>query len=440
VTVIDPTQEEQPRRSLPPVHESLLPNEHPLHRPRHGTTQRTALVCAVVFFCTPLLLLLVGVRAPSFENRPLAAFPSPADGWGFLTGMAPWAADHLPLRDQAVGLEDFLSRQLFGEPPPLGQQSRPDPVPGPVAPAPSQSDEDRRRMQELGFPRVIEGRDGWLYFGEDVVDACLPERPLDETVTALRRLRSAVESSGREFVLVVAPDKSTMVPEHLPARYVGADCTRDARNAFWPRITSETGAIDMRPRLQQDAARLRRPVYPPVDTHWTYEGALTMTIMIAEAIQPGVTATWVATPGQVVTRAGDLPPLIGRTADYPWQTYNLAPDGETIRSRSVSSEIRTPLNLSQQRGEGIVSDSVGMIADSYSLSALPYIAAGFTNISVIHSDTVGADPRSIGTLFADKKVVVVEAVERSLIGGTHPLFDRGVIDALADELARHPLR
>ena len=75
----------QPRRSLPPVHESWLPSEHPLHRPRHAIRQRTSLICAVVFFCTPLLLLLLGVRVPNIENRQLAAFPSPGDGWGSRT-------------------------------------------------------------------------------------------------------------------------------------------------------------------------------------------------------------------------------------------------------------------------------------------------------------------------------------------------------------------
>src|ERR1700754_2012621 len=84
---------------------------------------------------------------------------------------------------------------------------------GRVAP-PDPSEEDRERVREAGFPRVIEGSKGWLYLGYDMLGACLPEQPLDDVIGSLKRLRDAVESSGRKFVLIVAPDKSTMVPEN----------------------------------------------------------------------------------------------------------------------------------------------------------------------------------------------------------------------------------
>ena len=221
---------------LPPVHESELPTEHSLYRPRHGTRQRTALISAAVFFLTPLFLLVVGVRPPPIENRELAEFPTPAAGWGMFTGLNPWATDHLPLRPEALAAADAVSRGLFGEPPPLGQGHPAEgPAPGPVAP-PDPTDEDRERIREAGFPRVIEGSEDWLYLGYDMLGACLPERSLDEVIDALDRLRNEVESSGREFVLIVAPDKSTMVPDYLPKEYVGQRCASEARNAFWRRV------------------------------------------------------------------------------------------------------------------------------------------------------------------------------------------------------------
>src|SRR5207237_3195704 len=119
----------------------------------------TALVSASVFFLTPLLLLVLGVRPPAFENRKLASFPSPADGWGFFTGMQSWGTDHLPLRDSAVGFEDWFSRTFFGEPPKLGDQQPQTggPIPGPVGPGePSASDEDKHKIRARGFARVIE--------------------------------------------------------------------------------------------------------------------------------------------------------------------------------------------------------------------------------------------------------------------------------------------
>src|SRR5207248_2135985 len=113
--------------------------------------------------------------------------------------------------------------QIFGEPPKLGDQGTNEgPVQGPVAP--SEGDKDRDRVRAHGFPKVVEGSDGWMYLGYDMLGACLPEMPLNEVIDGLRRLRSVVESSGRKFVLVVAPDKTTMVPEHLPPNQIGDAC------------------------------------------------------------------------------------------------------------------------------------------------------------------------------------------------------------------------
>ncbi len=426
---------------MPPVHESELPTEHALYRPRHGERQRTALVSAAVFFCTPLLLLVLGVRPPAIENHELAAFPTPGAGWGLFTGLNPWATDHLPLRPQALDVANAVSRGLFGEPPPLGQvpdQQQEGPVPGPVAPPPDPSDADRERVREAGFPRVIEGSQGWLYLGYDMLGACLPEKPLDDVISSLRRLRDAVESSGRQFVLVVAPDKSTMVPNHLPTDYVGQKCASEARDAFWQRVLDDAGATDIRPALEQAARTRGAPVYSKVDTHWNYEGGLAMTRLVAEEVEPGVTASWKATPADSIERAGDLPPLLGQQAEFPMRSYDLAPDGQTITSRQIEEGFRKPLELGQEQGEGVVGPSVGLVADSFTLLATPYLAGTFADLTAIHSDTVGVDPASIGPLFEDKDVVVVEAAERSLLGGINPLLDPQTIDKIGDELRRNP--
>jgi hypothetical protein len=386
----------------------------------------------------PLLLLVLGVRPPAIENHDLAGFPSPGDGWGLFTGLNPWATDNLPLRPQALDVADWVSRGLFGEPPPLGQnQEQQGPAQGPVAP-PDPSDEDRERVRESGFPRVIEGRSGWLYLGYDMLGACLPEKPLDDVIGSLQGLRDAVEKSGRKFVLIVAPDKSSMVPENLPKDYVGQKCANEARSAFWRRVIADAGATDIRPALGQAAVRRGAPVYSKVDTHWNYEGGLAMTKLIAEAAEPGVSRQWKATPTDVVKRDGDLPPLIGRKGEFPVQTYDLAPDGETVRSRPVDSGFREPLNLHQDAGPGVVAPSVGVIADSFTLLATPFMAATFQDVTAIHSDTIGVDPARIGRMFGDKDVVVFEAAERSLLGGINPLLDKETIDKIGDELSQRP--
>jgi alginate O-acetyltransferase complex protein AlgJ len=424
------------QQTLPPVHEAWLPREHSLHRPRHAKRQPTALICALVFFCTPLLLLILGVRPEAIENRKLASFPSLGDGWEFFARMSPWATDYLPLRGDAIGAEDWISRTLFGEPPPLGTQNK-NQGPGVVAPPASQDD---REQQAAGFPTVIEGKDDWLYYGDDISLACKPDRPLDETIAAIGKLRAAVESSGRKFVLIVAPNKSTMVPEFLPDRYAGATCSREARSEFWQRIVVDSRAVDVRSVLYNGANNIGAPLYSKMDSHWTFAGAISMTAAIAEHIERGVTATWKVTPAKLTDRPGDLPPLLGQKSSDKLQSYDLAPDGQKVLSKLIYPTFNEPLEFTQPASKGVVTQSVGLVADSFTLPATPYLAAAFTNISIVHTELANADPGRMGAMLATKDVVVVEAAERSLVGGRYPLLTDNAINAIAAELAKAPRR
>ncbi|HEY0804133.1 MAG TPA: hypothetical protein VGD84_03675, partial [Pseudonocardiaceae bacterium] len=257
-----------PPAVLPPIHESLVPREHALHRPRHGSRQRTALTCALVFFLAPALAFVFGVRPQDFENHRLAAFPSPSSGWAFFTGMSNWATDHLPLRNLDVRAENGISTGLFGEPPAFSGTDRQAGAPvGPIqAPSP------RPRPSTGGGAadsQVIVGTNGWLYYAQDMTSKCGPSQPLSTTIGELVALRTAIESSGRSLVLVIAPDKSTVLPRYLPDSYPGKDCATQAANPFWSAVTSNAGAIDLRAGLRTLDTSNQQPVYYPADTHWT---------------------------------------------------------------------------------------------------------------------------------------------------------------------------
>ncbi|MGH3799525.1 MAG: alginate O-acetyltransferase AlgX-related protein [Pseudonocardiaceae bacterium] len=394
--------------------------------PRHGRRQLAALICAALFFFGPTIAVGLGTQAAQFENRPLATFGDPRDGWAWLAGLPAWAVDNLPLRDGAVRATDTLSRGVFGEPAALPVPSEPGTV-APIGPA------------AQAFPSVIEGRDGWLYLGADVSGACLPSHSLDDTLGSLRRLRSVVQASGRQFVLVVAPDKTTMVPEHLPAEYLGRDCSARARGEFWRRVVAEAGAIDLRPALAEITRRQGSPVYYPADTHWSQEGGLAMTYALADRVHSGITLTWQVTPAGSIPWPDDISPLIGRSGERAIPTYSLAPAGLPDRTRSIASDFRVPLSLISEPAAGTVSQPVRMIADSFTQFASRYLAAAFTDITVVHPETVAAAPRSAGELLASGKVVVLQVAERNLLSGTSPILLHPVIDEIGSQLARHPV-
>jgi alginate O-acetyltransferase complex protein AlgJ len=434
-----------PPRSIPPVHESWLPREHSLYRPRHGT-QRLALACALVFFFLPGLLLVVAGPSQTNENRRLAGFPSIADGWGFLTGLDPWASDHLAFKSQALDVSNWISRGIFGEPPRFNRDVQ-GPVAGPVAPQPPpprpanpNPDLEPDPQQTGVFPQVLEGRSGWLYLGFDSQGKCQPSQSLDEIVANLQRLRQGVEQSGRKFVLVVAPDKSTVVPDYLPRNFGGKECAAKARTQFWSRMVTELGVVDLRPALQGEAVRIGRPTYFQQDTHWTFAGGLTMTRAIADRIQPGRSDRWRVTDGPRWTGPADLPTLLGSSGENDTNRYLLAPDGNGDRTKWINSDFRTPLSFQSSPVDGMLTTRTAMIADSYTQFASGYLAATFSEISITHVESLMKDTQGVADRLANAETVVVEVVERHLSAGVSPITNPAYLNPILATLAARPLR
>jgi alginate O-acetyltransferase complex protein AlgJ len=421
-------------KSLPALPESLLPREHALYRPRHSPRQRAALTLAIIFFCGPALLLVVGVRPAEFENRRLAAFPSITDGWGFFTGLNAWANDHIPLRDQAIAAANGISRGLFNEAPPVTRQHQEPNGPIPLPP----KDPSLDRPEPTAYVRVIEGKDGWLYLGEDVESACEPKLPMPEVFDRLRALRSAVESSGRKLVLVVAPDKVTTVPEFLPARYFGADCSVAARQRFWNSVSSETGAVDLRAALRNAAIQHKGPVYQQLDSHWLTEGGLVMVRAIAERVQPGSTRTWKFRDAGSAEHPAGLPPLLGQAAGMKINRFDLAPDGVNFREKKLSEPFPEARRSTQSAGTGVVRPKVFMLGDSFAAPMASYLSAACADFTFQHLTTVSDDLAGTARRMADAEVVVVEVVERNLLAGTSGVLSLKNIGYLQAELAARP--
>jgi alginate O-acetyltransferase complex protein AlgJ len=281
---------------------------------------------------------------------------------------------------------------------------------------------------------VIQGNDNWMYFGFDTKGKCQPSQTLNDIIGNVQRLRDAVEKSGRQFVLVVAPDKTTMVTEHLPSSYAGKSCSAGPRVAFWRRAISELGIVDLRVPLNQEADRVRGPVYFPQDSHWTFAGGLTMTRELAERIQPGVTVPWRVSQGPEWSAPADLPRLIGRTGTSRTPMYQLGPDGGSDRTNYVASDFQTPLEFHTGTGTGKISSKVALVGDSFSQFASPFIGATFSDISITNAGQFAKDAKS------GSKIVVFEVVERNIVSGTSPISNPQIVDLIASTVAARPAR
>ena len=195
-------------------------------------------VVAIVFFFGPGVAYLGGARAKEIENRRLTSFPSISQGWSALPQLGRWAIDHLPGRQQAVDANDAVTRHVFGEYPNYGTTGT-----GPVQ-----------------YPYVLSGKDGWLYFGDDIANKCNPLLGIGQTMARMQRLANVVTKSGRRFLLVVAPDKSTSYPQALPANYPGKACSTAWSQKFWTTLRATPGLnlVD-HPRTARGSTAAHRP-------------------------------------------------------------------------------------------------------------------------------------------------------------------------------------
>lgn len=417
-------------RQMPAVHEAWLPREHSLHRPRHGGRQTVALVCAAIFLLLPSALWLVGLRPGQIENHKLASFPSIADGWGLFTGLPKWANDQLIFRGTAIDAERGVSQGVFGEPPPLGTNTDAPtgPLPAQPAPKPTKPVED-----DTTTSRVIEGSNGWLYLGDDVTSKCGSKYA--KTIALLKRIRTLIERSGRTFVLVIAPNKTTMVPQFLPETYADKKCSDKVSGPMWDSLIRGAKAVDLRPGLSTMAKDMGHPMYPPTDTHWSDEGSVLMTRSIAETVRPGSTRTWKVSPNGQYSSPADLLPMIGETGDKTETSYALMPDGKTDRTTKNLKSINHPVGHSWKPIAGTTKDRTIVFGDSFTLAASKYLPAAFSNLTMFSYDEAGANADKTIDRILSSKVVVLEMVERAVSEGTTGMVNKGFVKRLSQRMA-----
>ena len=76
----------------------------------------------------------------------------------------------------------------------------------------------------------------------------------------------------------------------------------------------------------------------------------------------------------------------------------------------------------------------------FTIRALRYLDAGFSDIDVLHYGDVDTDAgHTAGEMLAGDQVVAVELVERTLESGNNILLHPAVLDGIAKVLSAHPM-
>ncbi|RCG32476.1 hypothetical protein DQ384_02935 [Sphaerisporangium album] len=281
--------------------------------------RRVAVLGASLFFFGPALAFAAGDRATEIENRRLAGFPALSPAGDFPSRFEAWAVDHLPLRGHAVRAQAMLSEELFGEPPSYAAG------------------------KALTYPRVVEGREGWLYFGDDVAEACRPVGTTAGVLARVRRLGEIVRASGRRFVFTVAPDKTTIYPDKLPDRFLGERCLARRKEEFWKALDAARvpGYLDLRGPLERLQRATGEPAYFRTDSHWSERSAALYGAELARTLQPDLSRGTRLVPLGSYVREGDLGRLLGASRSETTGHWGLVRTG-CARSGTTTVTRRPP--------------------------------------------------------------------------------------------------
>lgn len=208
------------------------------------------LIGTILVLIAAAWLAPVVARPPDIqENRVLASAPVwPKRFAGvrdFRKGADAYVADHFPARPHLLGLLNRL-RMLVGV---------------------------------SGSNRVIIGRDGWLFFDDDThLGAARGDPPMvglevRQWLVNLAGRTEMLRARGVPYLVIAAPSKETIYPQHGPAWYPGPSPNRPAITL--PKLAQASGAgevLYLYPAIAT-ATRAGQKTYTLHDTHWDGYGA-----------------------------------------------------------------------------------------------------------------------------------------------------------------------
>jgi hypothetical protein len=185
-------------------------------------------------------------------------------------------------------------------------------------------------------PEVHVGRDRWLYYRHELhdyqKDVCGQTQVMRDLARQLHELEEVVEASGRRFVFIVAPNKSTIYPE-----YVGLSRSPRCGKSPYDLLMEAFDEYPVRRFIRLDQmlreAKAHDQVYFKTDTHWNDVGARLVARAVLQEFPP---APWRTLLDEVTMKldvhSGDLAHMMGLGVS------ELAPHAQMKPLRSVEVE------------------------------------------------------------------------------------------------------
>lgn len=299
-----------------------------------------------------------------------------------------------------------------------------------------------RLFRESTNPKVVFGEGGLIFYGNEVNQRCfssLEERFADST----RRAGVLMQYTGREFVVLIAPDKAAIYHESLPTE----SCALESAQAFL-RVSNEMASVVF-PYLELRSLAADSPPgdspYYKWDTHWTTLGASTGSSGIVNAVAPSSWDEEALVASDTETKEGDLAILLGI------RRREVEPLYESVRPGASTEESALP-NLLGIDGEAIaqadghryeteldagnlIEPRTLLLHDSFGRNLIRTLTPYFAHFDTFRYTEIDDASRP---QILEAEVLVLEFVQRNWRDLTAPPFDEALAAILADELGQVP--
>ncbi|MCG6207516.1 alginate O-acetyltransferase [Rhodopseudomonas sp. HC1] len=243
-------------------------------------------------------------------------------------------------------------------------------------------------LGRLPSNRVILGQHDWLFYAaDDSLDLYANKRPLSAAQLADAREAVVARISharqlGAAYMLVIAPDKHSIYPEHMPRFLARRD--RPSQLDQLLAVTKPAGlpVVDLRAALLR--GKDEGLVYYKDDTHWTEWGAYLgyRTLMAAQPL-PDVPLLQISARQYSV--ASDVKGDLAKTANLPWVERTVRADPAAMRCAATGTPLE-PLspNLLIARSQCASANyKVVYIGDSFIDSIMKYVSQSFGEVVYI---------------------------------------------------------
>ena len=354
-------------------------------RPR--LRDRVLVALFLVVLSAPMAALIMGARPGDYLNKTLAEPPDLTLGavsdTTYFVGLDDFIDENFPVRPQAIEARAAFELWLLSNSP---------------------------------NPRVVVGRDGWLFFDTTLEPEC--PSTAEEVLAQVDSLASSFAALGRDFRFTVAPDKRSIYPDRLPSSAAEATTCTDLQR---PDLRAGMAArpentVDLwGPVLRQAELQPDEPVYRPHDTHWNPYGAAAAIGSIVESVSPGVWSREDIDPGPGYEVVGGLSRMLGliNTELVPGLTSDRA-DGDAGPVTSTTTLAPRVKRMVTTGGAPTVQGRTLIVGDSFFGGVLDHFAPWFADIIYVPVQRIGCHDALAVIDEVDR--VILERVERVAYG------------------------